>query len=825
MQPHRFAGWRSLWRAAVILTLLALLVGLAAPPQAMAAPSGPAAVGKLAYVYRGNKDDAATFFNLLTDEGYTVTLVDLADVLTTNFNDFDLTLIANDTGNLNVWGTDPAQVVQLTAPNKPILGLGEGGYAFFGTLSLRIGWPWGWHGSQLATNRADGAPSSYYTSPYTIGADPVQSYARAVGEVGIYSGASGLPADTIAVGVEPASSDHAPLIFQGCRQLWGFAGNPGVMTAEGKHLFFNAVQHAKTLQCATKPPPDPKCLTVVKEAVPASGTSVLPGEIITYTITYSESCQRDLDRLVDTVPAGTTFVPGSASDGASPGPDGVLSWAAALPGGTKSFKVRVDESACRLGVIRNHATLTTPSTTPLDSAEVTHKATCPPVGFPNDQPSYAESEIQVNPYPLITGHPSHITARVTNNLATPQVLTVSFQTSADRFGIGLNFTSFDTQVVTVPGNSSVIVATDFTPVSSGHYCIQVKVVGSSGLPVYTQQNLDVTEDLKPGVTDTLTFKVGNPTAATADINLVVVNTCPGWTAVVQPAVLSAVGPNDNDIRSASLLVTPPDPAILGTACHIDVQGWIGNQMIGGIRKLDVPPVHLPPNVQPPWEEPEISLSPDPPIVGQPAQICVQLQNPLGFARPVTVDFRVADFGAGVPFTSVGSQGFTLPANSLANYCHPWTPAAGGTLHRCILIVLSQVGYQDQTSQRNLDLVQAQRAQPDLARVPFVVGNPDGVQHHLTFQLQTFGIDPYWQAVIRTNQGDPPPDVIMGDGSVRLFLQLQPANTAQSSQAAPVDYQFGAQSQVEVTALLDGVPVGGMTVQLLPPALYLPLVHR
>src|SRR5512133_29154 len=211
MQPHRFAVWRSLWRAAVILTLLALLVGLAAPPQAMAAPSGPAAVGKLAYVYRGNKDDAATFFNLLTDEGYTVTLVDLADVLTTNFNDFDLTLIANDTGNLNVWGTDPAQVVQLTAPNKPILGLGEGGYAFFGKLSMRIGWPWGWHGSQLATNRAAGAPSSYYTSPYAIGADPVQSYATPVGEVGIYSGGSGLPADTIAVGVEPATSDHAPL--------------------------------------------------------------------------------------------------------------------------------------------------------------------------------------------------------------------------------------------------------------------------------------------------------------------------------------------------------------------------------------------------------------------------------------------------------------------------------------------------------------------------------------------------------------------------------------------------------------------------------------
>jgi hypothetical protein len=477
------------------------------------------------------------------------------------------------------------------------------------------------------------------------------------------------------------------------------------------------------------------------------------------------------------------------------------------------------------------------------------------VGFPNDQPPYAESEIQINPYPLVTGHPSHITARVTNNLPTPQVLTVSFQTSADRFGIGLNFSSFDTRVVTVPGNSSVIVGTDFTPVSSGHYCIQVKVVGASGLPVYTQHNLDVTEDLQAGVTDTLTFKVGNPTAAPANIQLVVVNTCPGWTAVVSPTVLTAVLPNDGDIRSASLLVTPPNPAVFGSACHIDVQGWIGDQLIGGIRKLDVPPVHLPPNVQPAWEEPETSVVPDPPTVGQPSQICVQLQNPLGFARSVTLDYQVADFGAGVPFTSVGSQNWTLPPHSLANYCHPWTPTPGGTLHRCIGIVLSQAGYQDEFSQRNIDLVSAPPARPDRTDVPFVVGNPDNVPHHVTFQIQAFGIDPYWRPVIVPNPGDPAPDIIMGDGSVRVRLQLVPAVaaqapqarlqlapavtaqapqarlqhvpavTAQALQAPPSDFSFGDQSQVEVTPLLDGVPVGGLTVQLLPQRAYLPLLWK
>ena len=34
-------------------------------------------------------------------------------------------------------------------------------------------------------------------------------------------------------------------------------------------------------------------------------------------------------------------------------------------------------------------------------------------------------------------------------------------------------------------------------------------------PILTQRNLDVVEDLRPGVTDTLTFKVRNNTASTA----------------------------------------------------------------------------------------------------------------------------------------------------------------------------------------------------------------------------------------------------------------------------------------------------------------------
>jgi hypothetical protein len=336
-------------------------------------------------------------------------------------------------------------------------------------------------------------------------------------------------------------------------------------------------------------------------------------------------------------------------------------------------------------------------------------------------------------------------------------------------------------------------------------------------PVLTQRNLDVTEDLRPGVEDVLTFKVRNNTAAVADIHLVVVNTCPGWLATVTPPVLAGMAPGE--VRNAQLRVTPPDPAVLGTGCHIDVQGWIGDRLIGGIRKLDVPPVQLP-EANPPWEEREISFQPDPPVVGLPGQVCIRLQNPLPVARTVTVNFKWAAFGAGIGFTPLGSLvNLVLPPNSNGNYCVNWTPIAIGpddSLHRCILVELVQPGWATQTSQRNLDLRRTPRIDLSRLRVPFLIANPDLITHTLELRTETFGIDPYWMVKLVTGGGDPPPNVLLGDGSVRLFLQMVPAMAGAIGPAAPPPYQFGDESRVEVEALLDGKSVGGITVQLKPP---------
>jgi uncharacterized repeat protein (TIGR01451 family) len=790
--------------------------------------------GRIAYVYRGDTADATSFFNFLTGNGYAVDLVPLGNVLSTDFSQYDLIMIADDSGNLSQWGIPgdtTAQVNQIIKPNRPILGLGEGGYAFFGQLSLFIGWPNGWHGPEDSVLRASSAPLAYYAG---IPPDPVQVYSEPVNEVGIYlDNTETLPTDVVPIGLEPPSPDHASLIIQDCRHLWGFSGNPREMTGTGEDLFLNAVGYALTFQCATPETPPEECISITKSADPADGTPVAPGDVIEYTVTYTFSdnpeCENpDRARLIDIIPEDTIYVPGSASDGIDPTADGALVWSVTPASGpqTKTFKVRVSDTQCNnQRRVNNQARLITGVAPPELSNLVSHPVECPPISFPNDEPPYAESEIRIEPYPLVTGQPSTISVKVSNDSASSQTMTVSFQTSPNRFGIGLDFNTFDSQVVTVPPNGNVIVETTFTPVSSGHYCIQIVVEVPGMEPLVTQRNLDVTEDLTPGEPDDLVFQVGNPTNATADVTLVVDNTCPGWTAVVSPNTLSGMAPGE--VRNATLTVTPPDPATLGSGCYIDVQGWIDDQLIGGIRKLDVPPVHLPPNVDPPWMEREISVIPDPPIAGQPAQICVELQNPLPVTRTVTLDYAVADFGAGIYFTSIGEQEFTLPPNSIDKYCIDWTPDAGGTLHRCILVTLKQANYEDQTSQRNINLIRVKPDDLGTIDVPVRIGNPDLVQHTLQISPTIYGIQPFWELNIVDENGNPPPEVLEPGQVINLQLQFTPnaalANTRQAT--PPGDFRYGDESRVEVAVLLDGVTTGGFSLNLETSRVLLPIIVR
>ena len=527
----------------------------------------------------------------------------------------------------------------------------------------------------------------------------------------------------------------------------------------------------------------------IRQAAPRSG----PGAIIRYTLKYTVQnnplCALQRAVLEDKVPEHTLFVPNSAGPGIVPGADGVLQWnlGPLAPGttGNRSFAVSVTDAAChRLKVITNVARLAT-SLGIFTSNTVTHPLNCPPVVPAGTQPPYAEDEVQIYPYPLVTGNPTQLSVRVHNLTAVVRVITVTFETSPNAFGIGIPYGALpvagNPRVVTLPPFGMVEVKLDWTPAVSGHYCIRVKLESAGFAPIYTYRNLDVAEDLRAGVTDVLTFAVGNPTGGVATINLVVDNTCPGWTATVDPTAL--VNMNPGEVRSATLSVTPPLSGTLGTTCHIDVQGWIGDTFIGGIRKLDVPPVHLP-EANPWYMEREIILRPDPPIVNQAGQVCAELQNPLPVPRVVSLDFEWAAFGAGIDFTPIASlNNVTLPPNSIGSHCVNWTPVAvgNGNLHRCIRLTLHQANFHDQVSQRNVDVrVLLLRTIEDLTRlrIPFSIGNTHNYTVPLVIDINLIGIGPLLVPEILP---DPPPELAPGERRMFELMFMQTANQVDAAQ--------------------------------------------
>jgi uncharacterized repeat protein (TIGR01451 family) len=770
-------------------------------------------------------------------------MIPLTDVATTNFAVYKMIVVADDTGYLNEWGTatpaslSAAQVAALKSPNIPILGLGEGGYAFFGKLSLFLGWPHGWHGPQDVMNRAATAPLAIFPVAW----DPITYMAAPANSVGIYLIPNQpLPADVTPVGLENPTKDHSTLIVQGCRTLWGNGGNPLEMSASGKPLFLNTVAYTHALKCGNPTTPPKDCVLVSKTANPAAGTPVAPRTVITYTITYTLSndptCNNPTNaKLVDAIPADTLFVPGSASDGISPGADGALIWLVPQGSGlTKSFQVTVSDTVCNgQQTINNTAMLLASGIAPVTSAVVSHPAACDPVLFPNHNPMFAEDELTIEPYPLVLGHASEVRVRLQNSSAVAQPVTVEFQTSAQKFGIGLPYITFATQTATIPALANLILRTNYVPTFAGLACFQVKVTGPNlPTPLMTQSCIDNMEDFTLTGSDDLTFKVGNPLSTVREILLVVDNTCPGWSAaIIDPAdgTLHTVGGSYSDMRNVTLRVTAPTPASLGSGCHIDVQAWIGSQLIGGVRKVDVPPVHLPANITPPWEEREIIFVPDPPVVGSTGQLCVELGNPLATPKTVSLEFDEADFGAGIGFTPIRpaqpAQDFVLPANSYNRYCINWTPPVTGTLHRCILVKLNQAGYAEMHSQRNVTTIRATTAGIGSLSIPVTIGNPSMFNHTLGFDFTVSGIDPYWRPQIVDDLGIPADGTLIEAGQTRhLFLRFGSGFGAPGILAAPPNFQAGGESQVAVGVLFDGEPASGFTVSLVT-TVFLPTVRR
>lgn len=193
---------------------------------------------RAAYVWNDDLDTALEYEALLEKDHWVVDLVHLPAAAKTSFLPYELIIIGPDTGYLDNWGT-PEAFSAIVQSETPVLGLGEGGYAFFGKLQLNIGWPNGAHGSGASINWASSG-DEIWANPYNIvlPKEPLQLYEKPSTRVDI--NLPQIPAGVEVFGFNDANRVYANLVLENSWfMLWSFDDGPSQMTETGRKVFVN----------------------------------------------------------------------------------------------------------------------------------------------------------------------------------------------------------------------------------------------------------------------------------------------------------------------------------------------------------------------------------------------------------------------------------------------------------------------------------------------------------------------------------------------------------------------------------------------------------
>jgi hypothetical protein len=201
----------------------------------------PMTLPHVLYVHKSDIGAAGNFQSLLASYGCPTTMIRVADVPATLLDSYDLVIVADDTRHEITW-SDPNAVTAIEDCGKPIIGLGDGGYDFFGLLGLSVGYPNGGHGSRNNIEVVD-PNSSLYRMPYSIEipADRALQLYTETNHVGLYFWPT-IPETVTVLGGEVDNPGYYPLAMEHNRYLlWGFIESPKKMTEVGKTLFINIV--------------------------------------------------------------------------------------------------------------------------------------------------------------------------------------------------------------------------------------------------------------------------------------------------------------------------------------------------------------------------------------------------------------------------------------------------------------------------------------------------------------------------------------------------------------------------------------------------------
>ena len=285
------------------------------------------------------------------------------------------------------------------------------------------------------------------------------------------------------------------------------------------------------------------------------------------------------------------------------------------------------------------------------------------------------------------------------------------------------------------------------------------------------------------------------------------------------------------IVTATMTITPPgNPADLPIdgGPIADVSGYVDGNLIGGIRKVWRPPVPLGQLGEPSYAESEIVITPDPPVVDQPATFAAQVRNNSDYTQTINLQFGWADFGFGILFTTTNvvptQTVIILSPHMTTTVSAQWTPPYSG--HFCVQILLKneQTG-ESLHSQRNVDPIEVPENQCEPFTKEFWLQNSTPHMITVTLGSNAINLPPGWTYSVD------PDEVVLGPyEGITVTLVITPpcdllANGLVSSLAG-LDANSPTKIQVEGYDQ-NGEFVGGVEMQLIaaPQRVYLPALMR
>ncbi|MCK4725442.1 MAG: hypothetical protein KAT29_06560, partial [Anaerolineales bacterium] len=419
-----------------------------------------------------------------------------------------------------------------------------------------------------------------------------------------------------------------------------------------------------------------------------------------------------------------------------------------------------------------------------------------------------------------------------------RIVTATF--SVAPFGIGLPFSEAfiapNPIKIFVPAQAAARGHVIWNPPDfGGKFCVRVELESEGHEAVWSQRNIDVGEPLEPGQQHSMVFEVGiGPHQGPVTVTLGLIRHKENWDIDLSTRTLANV--HTDETVSVTLSVTPSTDAELGSGDPIaDVEAFVDGQLLGGFRKLDIPPVPLHKPHEKSYAESEISIDPYPPQKGEVSTVSTVIQNNSEVTQSVDLEFGWAQFGIGIPFTSTGMDPITAsvelgPVMS-QTVTSEWIPELTG--HQCIQIHLTDPDgiYEPQLSQRNVDVEEPPPC-GETKVYTVTVYNDSSYTATVDVGMITFNVPSDWQVTV-----EPTPTLSLeafASGDVTVTVQIPCAlSTSLSINRERVE---SLQSTVESVPIIDvegyieGNLVGGIELQF-PSSLsedrrlYMPLIYH